>query len=180
MFPFFVVTLRILSHLFKHSLKFSNVLTFLMKNRRTLECFIFMLPSHFTIRCFSSVFFHTMLCVCGCVYAYACVWCIAFSILLAYHSFLHFSLSFWNYFLFCCIASFISSFIDDPGGGNLSQGLVILKCFIFHFLKIILSDVKQSLLLQNGVVLIWEILKIVFKPSIISPLSNIVMILTLG
>ena len=83
-------------------------------------------------------------------------------------------------FFFCRIASFISSFIDDPGGGNLSPGLVIFKCFIFHFLKIILNDVKQSLLLQNGVVLIWEILKIMFKPSIISPLSNIVMILTLG
>lgn len=39
---------------------------------------------------------------------------------------------------------------------TLVVGLIIFKCFIFHSFKMILSDVKQLLLLQNGVVHSWK------------------------
>lgn len=81
----FVVTLRVLSHMFTHSLKFNNVLTFLLKNRGPLNALFSYYPLVFLsgiLLCLVSY----RVCVCGCMCSYACVWCIAFSILFAHHS----------------------------------------------------------------------------------------------
>lgn len=81
----FVVSLRVLSHLFMHSLKFNNVLAFLQKNRGPLNGLFSYYPLVFC-QVFLPCLVSHCVCVCGCMCSYACVWCIAFSILFAHHS----------------------------------------------------------------------------------------------